>query len=515
MKKRTRVITASILFASINALIVFESLLPGTLSTLQTQFITKPLIAITEFFRPNTYKVIEPTSIEIRGKSEVYLGEKLKYDVIFAPQKITYPSVIWTIDDTSLATVDSNGTITALSVGQVILTCQYAGDESINTSKTIDIVDAPIVIPSTLQISSKELTVLKGTSTKVDTFVDNDEEFNYTIDFYSENEAIATVNEFGIIKAHSYGVVEISARIKDYPEVVSNTITLTVVEGEVVKPASIEFLVSEDVYVGRQTVPEVAILPSNATDVKYRLVSSDSSIAKIDRNNGVVGLKSGTVTISVIHSYDESISYSKTIEIKDVLPTSLDVKIVGTDTIFVAGKTKQLEAILTPIDVTNRKIIWSSSDESIAKIDNNGLVFVVKEGTVEITAKTDVDNEISINKTYQTQKASALNGDEQSVFRKYFRKIIGHFGLYAADGIVTLWFFKEIISGLKKPIIVSGILGLSMAVVTEVLQLIPGGRASQISDMAINFSGFLLGIITFVCILLCHKKRTNKKKTRV
>lgn len=63
------------------------------------------------------------------------------------------------------------------------------------------------------------------------------------IEFISSDESIATVNDNGEINALSIGSVEIYARLKDNPEVVSNTITISIVESYS-NPYEIKFKVS-------------------------------------------------------------------------------------------------------------------------------------------------------------------------------------------------------------------------------------------------------------------------------
>lgn len=50
-----------------------------------------------------------------------------------------------------------------------------------------------------------------------------------------------------------------------------------------------------------------------------------------------------------------------------------------------AGQTLQLKAILTPAD-SNDRVVWASSDETVATVDQNGLVKAVAVGTVSISA---------------------------------------------------------------------------------------------------------------------------------
>ena len=53
------------------------------------------------------------------------------------------------------------------------------------------------------------------------------------------------------------------------------------------------------------------------------------------------------------------------------------------------GETVQLIATITPENTLDKKVIWSSSDSSVATVDANGLVTAVSNGTVIITATTE------------------------------------------------------------------------------------------------------------------------------
>ena len=54
-----------------------------------------------------------------------------------------------------------------------------------------------------------------------------------------------------------------------------------------------------------------------------------------------------------------------------------------------AGETKQIEATVAPEDADNKKVTWKSSDETVATVDENGLITAVANGTADITVTTD------------------------------------------------------------------------------------------------------------------------------
>ena len=84
------------------------------------------------------------------------------------------------------------------------------------------------------------------------------------------------------------------------------------------------------------------------------------------------------------------------------------------------------------------------------------------------------------------------------------RKLIGHFGLFFVCGFFGVNTFINFITNKKYSIILNLITGLLIAIISELLQLIPVGRSCQISDMLIDYSGYLL-----ICVIYIFIKRKS------
>lgn len=97
------------------------------------------------------------------------------------------------------------------------------------------------------------------------------------------------------------------------------------------------------------------------------------------------------------------------------------MKLSGKSTIEV-GKTTTLKATVTPSSASNKKVVYSSSDTTVATVSSKGVVKGIKEGSVTITA-TAVDGSgkkatkaITVKKPVVQATDIKLDADTQDVF---------------------------------------------------------------------------------------------------
>ena len=112
----------------------------------------------------------------------------------------------------------------------------------------------------------------------------------------------------------------------------------------------------------------------------YIYSSSDESVATIDDFGFLTALKPGSVTITVYLEADESLKASVDITITDMLLNN--IKVSGL-TMGHVGDVLDLKYIQYPRGM-NEALTFTSKDESIATVDNNGVVTLKAFGNTEI-----------------------------------------------------------------------------------------------------------------------------------
>ena len=123
------------------------------------------------------------------------------------------------------------------------------------------------------------------------------------------------------------------------------------------------------------------VSPADATDKTVTWSSSNESVATV-KNGTVTAVAVGSATITA-KAGSKSATCSVTVSAKEVPVTGITLE--PTSVTIEVGQTAKLTATVSPADATNATVTWSSSNESVATVDN-GTVTAVAEGTATITA---------------------------------------------------------------------------------------------------------------------------------
>ena len=112
--------------------------------------------------------------------------------------------------------------------------------------------------------------------------------------------------------------------------------------------------------------------------------SDNEAVATVDANGKVTAVGVGETMIAATAA-DGKLGVTCVVKVVKTVPLT-GVAMKETTAQMYVGATKELEIIFTPENATNAEIVWSSSDETIATVDENGMVTAWKAGVVTITA---------------------------------------------------------------------------------------------------------------------------------
>ena len=131
--------------------------------------------------------------------------------------------------------------------------------------------------------------------------------------------------------------------------------------------------------------------PSDATTRGVEWASDNTDVATVDEDGLVTAVKAGTATITVSVKGQPEIKATCTITVKSSSIAVTKLTLSESSAEVSVGKTLTLSCTIEPSNATNKELIWSSSDETIATVDAQGVVTGVKAGTVTITVASKSD----------------------------------------------------------------------------------------------------------------------------
>ncbi len=280
-------------------------------------------------------------------------------------------TVTWTSGNTSVATVDADGKVTAVKPGSATITAKCG-----SFSKTCKVtVKAPL---ESITLSEAEVTLNKGNTKSLSvTYNPADTTDSKTITWSSDNTDVATVNSYGKITAKAPGTATITAKVGD------KTATCKVT---VVVPMTGISLNKTSITMGKNDTLqlEVTYKPADTTDNKTVVWTSDNeAVASVDANGKVT---TGTTGKAVITAKVGSYTAKCTITVEAIIT---DFTLSHSAHTMDKGDTVQLSVSnIIPDDTHQSKnVTWTSSNSGVAKVDSTGKVTAVSGGKATITAK--------------------------------------------------------------------------------------------------------------------------------
>lgn len=152
----------------------------------------------------------------------------------------------------------------------------------------------------------------------------------------------------------------------------------------------------------------VSIFPENS-DTEVIWESSDNKVATVDASGVVIARNKGQATIFAFTSDGSNLSDSCIVDvIQPVDGVALEKHIITLN----VGEDELLYANVLPVNASNKKLIWSSTNDSIVDVDADGKITAKKRGIAFIKV-TSEDNPLAVDSckvtVYQPVTGVTLN----------------------------------------------------------------------------------------------------------
>ncbi len=308
------------------------------------------------------------------SEATILMGETLTLTATVSPEAASNQSVTWTSDNTNVVTVQ-DGVVTPISNGTATITVTTE-DGSFHANCLITVATSVTGV----SLMPPTLTLDKGESRKLTAVLEPETASDRGITWFSDNEEVAVVKD-GIVTAVDSGTA--------YIQVTTNDGNFTAI-CEVTVPVRADYVrldkENAEIYIGETMKLIATVYPEDAVDREVTWSTNNPNIATVE--NGVVTPVSNGTAMITVTTVDGGHSASCEVTVKTyVAQVALDREMLDLE----AGESETLFATVLPEEASNKTVLWSSDNESVAVVEN-GTVVAKSNGTAIITATTEDGN---------------------------------------------------------------------------------------------------------------------------
>lgn len=317
------------------------------------------------------------TGIRFSNSNETILvGSTQKLSVIVTPSNASNQSLSYTSSNSNVATVDSEGNVKGITVGEAYITVSAAGYQAVANIKVINTISL-----NSISIS-KNLQLKEQSSSTLNVTFNPSNATNKKVTWKSSNPNVATVDSSGNVKAIAPGTATITVISSDGGKVATCNVEVIALSKKLtgISLNKTELTMELD---AEETLT-VNFNPEYAENKNIKWSSSNTKIAKVS-NGKITPVKPGKVEIKAV---SEDGNYEAVCQVTVLSPPIESIKFAQTKQSVALGSTITLKTVSTPTDTAINNPIWTSSDETVATV-KDGVLTALKLGTTIITISNE------------------------------------------------------------------------------------------------------------------------------
>ena len=312
---------------------------------------------------------VTPTTLSVEA------GKTAMLTATVLPADATNKNIIWSTADAAIATV-SNGTVKGIAEGETTITAKTAdGGFEASCAVTVTPSTQPPLIPVTKtltwQFSGSEAPALNTKEQEngiTVEFLTSDDSKSYSVESAAYADAVPAELKSKGSKGLKMGANALYLKVSLDNEAFAAEDVITICGYNPWKASS------SNAHSG-----DIAESVTTGEDKTQYNLGNFSLSAAADALYLMRALGSGTgiTALQIVHhTYEAPVSVTGV----SLNKTSAELNL---------GLTMQLTATVTPENATNPAVTWSSSDNTIASVNENGKVTALAEGIATITVKTE------------------------------------------------------------------------------------------------------------------------------
>ncbi len=320
-----------------------------------------------------------PETVTIGEEAPLLLnvGEKHGLEATVLPASATDKKLLWSSSDEAVATVSASGQVTAVGQGQCEILCVSQARDVARDSIRVTVVQ----LAKELRFVSREATLLTGQKALLRYELEPADVTDGRVAFSSSDEQVARVSEQGMVTVLAPGKATVTVRTLDGSEKESS-IALTVAR----RPERVEIHEQGPLMLvtGRKCQVTASVWPQDSENRKIAWASTDETVASISVEGIISGKTAGECDILAVSQSDPRVMDKIHLIVRQRLKS---VRFASGKETIRQGESLRTEVILEPADVPATELIYTSRDETIATVDERGVVTGVAPGRTIIRAQ--------------------------------------------------------------------------------------------------------------------------------
>lgn len=325
--------------------------------------------------QPAQSVVLNTTSTTVRKGAVFWLNATV------LPENADNKIIEWSVTNSDILSVDQDGKVTALMPGVASVVATNV-DTGLNAYCVVTVTQP--VTGITLNSSFQEMWV--GAKYAIIPYIEPVDADNKNVKYESSDPEVASVNDKGVVTALKGGECIIVVTTEECQ--LTATVAITV------KEYVSEINLSDTnimMNIGSDKMLTAEVLRPSATNKGIIWTSSRPDVVSVDKEGYIKAENYGYAVITATAEDGSGVSASCIVR---VIEPVTSVTVLPEEITLLVGDSAKATATVSPANASIKDVEWSSSNPSIAYVDQDGEIFAVSPGKVKITATSKDGNEI-------------------------------------------------------------------------------------------------------------------------
>ena len=364
------------------------------------------------FVKVNVYVPVE--RVDIFEQELLLTGKERKLEASVLPANATNQEVVWSSSDETVAVVDNQGIVTPVAEGTAEVKAEAKDGGQYGVCQvTVKYVETPV---TGVTLDKNEITLAEvGASEQLTAKVQPENAEIQEVEWYSENEKVAEVDENGLVTAKGGGITNIVVKTKDGGYEASCQVTAQSLI-EKITLSQTELKLEK----GETAVLTATLTPYNVLDSSVEWYSTNTNIVTVDKKGLVTAVADGKAAVKCRSLDGTNITAvcqvavgkrepapitpappkpsapvtpkpEKPVDTRPVKKKVSGVKLNKKKVSIRVGSSMTLKTTVLPSDASDRRVKWSTGNGKVASVSQKGVVKAKKAGRAAITVRSVSD----------------------------------------------------------------------------------------------------------------------------